>query len=98
MGNDARHPSKHQTVTRRDTRRRFEQWAKNPLCDANAISAVLGVAMGEVVEAEGGKRTAGQSPFALANGQPKATRVSPAGRSMGTLSPCLITSSFGLSR
>ena len=66
MGNYA---LKQPSTTRRDTRRRFEQWAKNSLCDANAISAVLGVAMGEVVEAEGGKRTAGQSPFALANGQ-----------------------------
>jgi hypothetical protein len=53
----------------RDTRLRFEQWARNPLCSANTISAVHGVAMAEVVKREGGTPTMGQSPFALARGQ-----------------------------
>lgn len=53
---------------RRDTRRRFEQWAKNPDCEANTTSAVAGVAMADVAEAEGLTPTMGQSPFALARG------------------------------
>lgn len=32
----------------RDTRRRFEKWGKNPGCEANAVSAILGVSMVEV--------------------------------------------------
>jgi hypothetical protein len=54
---------------RRDTRLRFEQWARNPACEANTLSAVHGVSMAEVAKAEGGKVTMGQSPFALARGQ-----------------------------
>lgn len=54
---------------RRDTRLRFEQWARNPLCEANAISAVHGVPMAEVAKREGTKPTMGQSPFAIARGQ-----------------------------
>lgn len=54
---------------RRDTRLRFEQWAHNPECGANTISAVLGVRMSEVAEREGIKPTMGQSPFALARGR-----------------------------
>jgi hypothetical protein len=53
----------------RDTRSRFEQWARNPACIANAISAVHGVPMATVVMKEGGTPTMGQSPFALARGQ-----------------------------
>ena len=53
----------------RDTRRRFEQWAKNPLCQANVLSAVHNVAMADVAQREGGKPTMGQSPFAIARGQ-----------------------------
>ncbi len=55
--------------TRRDTRARFEQWAKNPECQANTISAVHGVKMAEVAVSEGLTPTMGQSPFALARGQ-----------------------------
>ena len=54
---------------RRDTRLRFEQWARNPACTANTISAVHGVPMADVVKQEGGAQTMGQSPFALARGQ-----------------------------
>ena len=53
----------------RDTRRRFEQWGKNPGCEANAVSAILGVSMVEVAEREGLTSTMGQSPFALQRGQ-----------------------------
>ncbi len=55
--------------TNRDTRRRFEQWAQNPECDANATSAILGVSMVDVAVHEGLKPTMGQSPFALQRGQ-----------------------------
>jgi len=54
---------------RRDTRLRFEQWARNPLCTANGISAVHGVSMAEVAKREGLKPSFGQSPFAIARGQ-----------------------------
>lgn len=53
---------------RRDTRLRFEQWARNPRCHANTLSAVHGISMAEVAESEGIKPTMGQSPFALARG------------------------------
>jgi hypothetical protein len=53
----------------RDTRRRFEQWAHNPLCQANALSAVHNVSMAEVARHEGQKATMGQSPFAIQRGQ-----------------------------
>lgn len=53
---------------RHDTRRRFEQWAKNPDCQANTISAVAGVSMADVAKAEGLNPTMGQSSFALARG------------------------------
>jgi hypothetical protein len=53
----------------RDTRRRFEQWAKNPLCEANQVSAVHGVPMVEVARAEGLKPSMGQSPFAITRGR-----------------------------
>lgn len=55
--------------SRRDTRLRFEQWAKNPKCDANVLSAVHGVSMAHVAKAEGLNPSMGQSPFALARGQ-----------------------------
>jgi hypothetical protein len=54
---------------RRDTRLRFEQWARNPACEANTLSAVHGIPMVEVAKAEGGRITMGQSPFAIARGQ-----------------------------
>jgi hypothetical protein len=56
-------------IERRDTRRRFEQWAQNPGCEANTRSAILGVPMLDVARAEGSKDPFGQSPFALARGQ-----------------------------
>lgn len=56
-------------MTSRDTRRRFEQWANNPECQANAASALLGVSMVEVAKRDGLEPTMGQSPFALQRGQ-----------------------------
>ena len=53
---------------RRDTRRRLEQWLKNPGCEANTLSAVAGVSMAAVAEREGLELTMGQSPFAIARG------------------------------
>ncbi|MFN7917873.1 MAG: hypothetical protein U0Q55_21175 [Vicinamibacterales bacterium] len=52
-----------------DTRRRFEQWAHNPQCQANTLSAVHGIEMRAVAKFEGGTPTMGQSPFALARGR-----------------------------
>ena len=49
-----------------DTRRRFEQWARNPECRANAISAVHGIPMADVAVHEGIQPTSGQSAFLLA--------------------------------
>jgi hypothetical protein len=54
---------------RRDTRRRFEQWAHNPACEANTLSAVHGISMAEVAKREGLTPSMGQSPFAVARGQ-----------------------------
>lgn len=53
----------------RDTRRRFEQWARNPRCHANALSAILDVPMTDVARQEGARTTFGQSRFALARGE-----------------------------
>jgi hypothetical protein len=36
-----------------DTRRRFEQWASNPTCPANAASAILNIPMRTVAQAGG---------------------------------------------
>lgn len=52
----------------RDTRMRFEQWAKNPRCEANAISAVHNVKMAKVAEHAGLEPSFGASPFALFRG------------------------------
>lgn len=52
-----------------NTRARFEQWAQNPTCQANTISAVHNVRMADVAAHEGYKPTFGQSPFALSRGQ-----------------------------
>jgi hypothetical protein len=52
-----------------DTRRRFEQWARNPRCTANAVSAILNIPMADVAKREGARSPTGQSPFALARGQ-----------------------------
>jgi len=62
-------PKEQAAAGRRDTRLRFEQWARNPMCGANTLSAVHGIPMAEVAKAEGSKVTMGQSPFALARGQ-----------------------------
>lgn len=53
---------------RRNTRGRFEQWAKNPTCAANTLSAVHNVRMDKVAEAAGLVPAFGQSPFAIARG------------------------------
>lgn len=53
----------------RDVRRRFEQWAHNPKCQANTVSAVHNVPMWKVAETEGLPRAMGQSPFAIQRGQ-----------------------------
>jgi hypothetical protein len=53
---------------RRNTRGRFEQWAKNPTCDANTLSAVHNVRLDKAAEATGLEPSFGQSPFALARG------------------------------
>jgi hypothetical protein len=55
--------------SRRDTRRRFEQWVKNPTCQANTISAVHGISMADAAQRESGVSSMGQSPFAIARGQ-----------------------------
>jgi hypothetical protein len=53
---------------RRNTRGRFEQWAKNPTCDANTLSAVHNVRLDHAAKAVGIRASFGQSPFALARG------------------------------
>ena len=54
---------------RRDTRLRFEQWAKNPTCQANTLSAVHNIKISKVAERAGLEATFGASPFALARGE-----------------------------
>ena len=55
---------------RRETRRRFEQWARNPECHANVISAVHNVKMGAVARRENpAAPREGQSVFALLRGR-----------------------------
>ena len=54
----------------RETRRRFEQWARNPQCHANVVSAVHNVKMGVVARREDPAAPRdGQSVFALARGR-----------------------------
>ena len=54
----------------RETRRRFEQWARNPQCHANVVSAVHNVKMGVVARRENPSAPReGQSVFALARGR-----------------------------
>lgn len=55
-------------AARRNTRMRFEQWAQNPSCEANTISAVRNVRMADVARVAGLPTTFGQSPFALIRG------------------------------
>ncbi len=54
---------------RRETRRRFEQWARNPECQSNIASAVHNVKMGTAARHENPNAPQdGQSVFALARG------------------------------
>jgi hypothetical protein len=53
---------------RRNTRGRFEQWAKNPTCSANTLSAVHNVRLDAAARAVGLAPSFGQSPFAIARG------------------------------
>jgi hypothetical protein len=53
---------------RRNTRGRFEQWAKNPMCEANTLSAVHNVRLDKAAKALGIEPSYGQSPFAIARG------------------------------
>jgi hypothetical protein len=53
---------------RRNTRGRFEQWAKNPTCEANTLSAVHNIRMDKAAESIGLTPSFGQSPFAIARG------------------------------
>jgi hypothetical protein len=62
-------PTPDRDAARRNTRGRFEQWAGNPACEANTISAVHNVRMDQVAAAEGLPITFGQSPFAIARGR-----------------------------
>lgn len=54
--------------SQRDTRRRFEQWAANPHCGANTLSAVHNIKMDNVAAHAGFKPSFGASPFALFRG------------------------------
>jgi hypothetical protein len=51
-----------------NTRVRFEQWAKNPQCAANTVSAVLNVPMGKVAESINLPNRKSVSPFAVVRG------------------------------
>ncbi len=53
---------------RRNTRARFEQWAKNPTCEANTLSAVHNIRLDAAAQAVGLTPSFGQSPFAIARG------------------------------
>jgi hypothetical protein len=53
---------------RRNTRMRFEQWAKNPACEANTVSAVHNMRMDKVAAHEKIDTPFGQSPFAIIRG------------------------------
>lgn len=51
-----------------NTRARFEQWARNPACRANTLSAVHNVPMADVARRLGYRPSFGQSVFALTRG------------------------------
>ena len=55
-------------VSSANTRVRFEQWARNPQCDANTMSAVLNVPMGAVAKSLGHPSKKAISPFAVIRG------------------------------
>lgn len=54
--------------SRRNTRLRFEQWTKNPTCEANTLSAVGNIRIDKIAESLGIPSMSGQSPFAFARG------------------------------
>ncbi len=56
-------------MIRRDVRRRLEQYATNPECEANVLSAVHDIPMDEVARDLGLTPKVGQSPFAIRRGQ-----------------------------
>jgi hypothetical protein len=53
---------------RRNTRGRFEQWTKNPTCEANTVSAVHNIRLDHAAKAAGLDASFGQSPFAITRG------------------------------
>ena len=53
---------------RRNTRGRFEQWVKNPQCEANTLSAILNVKLADVALSLCYQPEYGQSPFAITRG------------------------------
>ena len=58
------------TTKRRDVRRRIEQLAAHPECQANVTSAAFDVSMKDVAKAEGVElNPEGQSPFAIQRGE-----------------------------
>lgn len=61
-------PRPRQPKPSRNTRIRFEQWAQNPSCCANIMSAVHNIRMADVASHEGIASNFGQSPFAIARG------------------------------
>jgi hypothetical protein len=65
----AKSPEAQREEARRNTRSRFEQWAQNPSCEANTLSAVHNVRMADVAKHLELRPTFGQSPFAIAHGQ-----------------------------
>ena len=61
---------------RRETRRRFEQWARNPECHSNVVSAVHNVKMGAAARKENPDiPREGQSIFALLRGRTFESRL-----------------------
>ena len=61
---------------RRETRRRFEQWARNPECHSNIVSAVHNVKMGAAARKENPNvPREGQSIFALLRGRTFESRL-----------------------
>ena len=62
-------PDNKKERARRETRRRFEQWARNPECQSNVASAVHNVKMGTAARRENPDAPQdGQSVFALERG------------------------------
>ena len=67
---------------RRNTRARFEQWAKNPTCEANTLSAVHNVRLDKAAEAVGSTRASASrhSPSPAATGsRPGCSTTKPEG-------------------